>query len=141
MTREPLLDRPDIELRFIPGDDDEPVLAEVAFPKETAIASARSFLFHQLGEVLLRPCGDMQWHRSEVTITACWHLVERGTPANTAGWIELEPGIREKIVGEGLAAFTAAVTFDAAAGWDAGRATAWLEAHLPASSASRFAAC
>ena len=48
--------------------------------------------------------------------------------------------MREKVVGCGAAAFTAAVAFDPAAGWDAEKAAAWLARHLPAASAGRFAA-
>jgi hypothetical protein len=51
----------------------------------------------------------------------------------------LEPGVREKVVGVGCAAFTAAVSFDPAAGWDAEKAAAWLDRHLPAPSAGRYA--
>ena len=140
MTREPLLDRPEIELRFLADEDGEPVLAEVAFPGGTAIAAARSFLFHQLGEVLLRPCGEARWEYSPTAITASWPAAEQGTHPTAAEWIDLEPGVREKIVGHGLAAFTAAVSFDPAQGWDADRAAAWLAENAPAPSASRFCA-
>ena len=139
MTREPLLDRPEIELRFVADENGEPVLAEVAFPLGTAIAAARSFLFHQLGEVLLRPCGAVHWHHAPNAITACWPAAEHAG-SSEAEWIDLEPGVREKIVGHGLAAFTATISFDPAHGWNADGAAAWLEAHTPAPSASRFAA-
>jgi hypothetical protein len=140
MTREPLLDRPEIELRFLAGENGEPVLAEVAFPGGTPIAAARSFLFHQLGEVLLRPCGEVRWDHTPSAITASWPAAEHSVPPTAGEWIDLEPGIREKIVGLGLAAFTAAVAFDPTQGWDADRATAWLAENAPAPSASRFCA-
>jgi hypothetical protein len=140
MTREPLLDRPEIELRFLANENGEPVLAEVAFPGGTPIAAARSFLFHQLGEVLLRPCGEVRWEHTPTAITASWPVAEHGVPPTATEWIDLEPGVREKIVGLGLAAFTAAVSFDPASGWDADRAAAWLAEHTPAPSASRFCA-
>ena len=141
MAREPLLDCPEIELRFAEGENDDPVLAEVAFPAGTAVPAARAFLFHQLGEVLLRPCGEVHWHHQPpAAITACWPAAECGASPSAAEWIDLEPGVREKIVGHGLGAFTAAVAFDPAHGWDADRAAAWLEEHTPAPSASRFAA-
>lgn len=137
MTREPLLDRPEVEVRFVPDADGEPVVAELAFPGGTAPADAKAFVFHQLGEVLLRPCGPVSWRHTPDAFVACWPAVENG---NSAGaWVELEPGVREKVVGAGLSAFTASVSFDAAAGWDAEKAAAWLDRHLPAS-AGRFAA-
>lgn len=130
LVREPLIDHPDVELGVF--GDGEPVLAEISFPASTAIPAAKSFLFTQLGEVVLRPCGEPVWHRSEDRLTACWPMLE------TAGeWIDLEPGIRELVVGRGLAAFTAAVTFDAAI-WDQPASEAWLAART-APDASRVA--
>ena len=136
MTREPLLDHPEIELRFTADSTGEPVLAEVAFPARTAAADAKSFLFHQLGEVLLRPCGAVQWDHAPAALTACWPAAEHNTDA---AWIDLEPGVRERVVGTGLVAFTAAVAFDPAAGWDVEKAEMWLARYLPADCAGRFA--
>ena len=48
-------------------------------------------------------------------------------------------GVREKVVGTGAAAFTAAVAFDTAAGWDPDKAAAWLADRLPPASAGRLA--
>src|SRR5262249_32068155 len=118
MTREPLIDRPEVEVRFVADADGEPVLAEVAFPESTLITAAKSFLFHQRAEVLLRPCGEVEWHQTADAIVASWPAIDRapntigatGSPDGT--WIELEPGVREKVIGTGCAAFTAAVSFD-----------------------------
>jgi hypothetical protein len=144
MTREPLLDRPEIELRFVSDDAGQPALAEVAFPVGTAAAAAKAFLFHQLGEVLLRPCGAMRWQHTPTTLTACWPAAEHGsTPTSntTEGtWLDLEAGVREKVIGAGIAAFTAAVSFDLETGWDPEKAEAWLAEHMPQPCASRFAA-
>jgi hypothetical protein len=131
MTREPLLDRPEVELRFAPGADGEPELVEVAFPPGTTVAAAKDLLYGQLGEVVLRPCGPVGWHADG--LTACWPAAESGAAAE---WVGLDAGVREKVVG----AFTAAVAFDPAAGWDAERASAWLAERAPAESAGRFAA-
>ena len=140
MTREPLLDSPEIELRFTADATGEPVLAEISFPAGTATVEAKSFLFHQLGEVLLRPCGAVQWNHAPTELTACCSAAERHATATDASWIELEPGVREKVVGTGPHAFTAAVAFDPAAGWDIEKAEAWLAHHLPADSTGRYAA-
>jgi len=136
---EPLLDRPEIELRFITNAEDEPVLVEVAFPPALTIAAAKSFLYHQLGEVLLRPSGEVHWHSSEGMSTACWATVEQASKTAEPIWIELEPGVREKVVGNGLSAFTAAVAFDATRGWTLAKAEQWLNDHLNTESSSRFA--
>lgn len=136
ITREPLADRPEIELRFT-ASDAEPLLAEIAFPGTTALPAAKSFLFHALGEVLLRPCGDFAWAHEPGAITAIWPAADS---ARDAAWIDLEPGVREKVTGAGLFAYTAAVSFDLSAGWDAEKAAEWLGQYLPPPAISRFAA-
>ncbi len=134
MTREPLVDRPEVELRFITDDAGEPVLAEVAFPAGTTVAAAKAFLFAELGDVRLQPCGTGSWCDNELAV--CWPQAEA---SSAAVWIDLDPGVREKVVGDGLAAFTAAVTFDTAM-WDKETAAAWLAQRLPTHSSSRYAA-
>lgn len=124
LSREPVLDRPEVELRFTAGDDGDPVLAEVAFPAGTPVLEAKRFLAAEVGEVLLRPCGPVVWSHPDGRPTAGWPAAECGP----AEWIELEPGVREKVAG----GFTAAVAFDPAAGWDAESAAEWLAARLPA---------
>lgn len=130
MWREPLIDQPHIELRFITGSDGDPMLAEIAFPAATLLAEAKALVFTQLGAVLLRPCGECVWHRDE-KLSVCWPAAEAATHAET--WVNLEAGVCEKLVGTGPGAFTAAVTFDPSAGWDADKAEAWLAEHLPPS--------
>ena len=133
MTREPVLDHPHVELRVAAGAGD-PVLAEIAFPATTAVVQAKSFLVSQLGEVLLRPCGECVWRTSGESLVATWPLLE----GDGGEWVELEAGVRELIHGCGSAAFTAAIVFDRA-GWTEEQAAAWLQEHLPAPSASRLA--
>jgi hypothetical protein len=139
ITREPLLDRPEIELRFATTSTGEAVLAEVAFPAATSPAAAKAFLYCQLGAILVRPCGNAVWLNSPEEITVTWPAADRSTPAAESSWIDLEPGVREKVAGSGVSAFTAAITFATAAGWDDETARAWLNEHLPTESPSRFA--
>jgi hypothetical protein len=139
MTREPLLDHPEIELRFSADPaTGEPVVAEVVFPPGTTVAAAKAFLFRQLGEVLLHPCGELCWDHGPTALVAHWPAADALTTV-TVAWAELEPGVREKVVGGPGAAFTAAVTFDTAAGWDAEKAAAWLDLYLPDPCPTRFA--
>lgn len=133
LSREPVLDNPHVELRV--GDGDDPILAEIAFPASTSVVDAKSFLFSQLGEVLLRPCGERQWRRGEERLTVCWPAAETGSGV----WVDLDPGVRELVTGAGSAAFTAAIDFERSAGWDEKKAEAWLNEHEPAASASRLA--
>ena len=133
--REAVVDRPDVELRVTTNENGEAVLAEIAFPHTTAVAEAKEFLVRQVGEVLLRPCGDHRWHQEPDHVWACWPAADgNGT------WVELGAGVREKVVGTGAAAFTAVVAFDRAAGWDEQAAAEWLEARLPAATTGRLAA-
>src|SRR6185312_10463348 len=134
LTREPVLDHPHVELRVAAGAGD-PVLAEIAFPAATAVVQAKSFLVSQLGEVLLRPCGECVWRTSGESLIAAWPLLE----SDGGEWVELEAGVRELIHGCGSAAFTAAVAFDRSTGWTDEQAAAWLQDHLPALSNSRLA--
>jgi hypothetical protein len=132
LVQEPLFDRPEIELRFTAEGD--PAVAEVAFPAGTSIADAKAFLFRQLGEVLLHPCGILQWEEAAESIVARWSEYADCTIA----WIDLEPGVREKVVCCGWAAFTTAVQFDRTLNWDRERAEAWMAHHHRPESAGRF---
>lgn len=137
LMREPLLDRPEIELRFAADGEGEPTVAEVAFPAGTTIADAKAFLFHQLGEVLLHPCGPSSWELQTGSIVIRWPAAE--IAACEPVWINLEPGVREKVVCSGSSAFTAAVEFDLSFGWDRERAQEWTAKHHRPASASRVA--
>jgi hypothetical protein len=134
---EPLLDRPEIELRFAADGDGEPTVAEVAFPAGTTIADAKAFLFHQLGEVLLHPCGPSSWESLSGSIVIRWPAAE--IAACEPVWIDLEPGVREKVICSGSSEFTAAVEFDLSHGWDRERAQEWIAKHHRPESAGRLA--
>ena len=138
LAREPLLDRPEIELGFAADENGDPVVAEVAFPATTPITEAKSFLFHELGEVLLRPCGEPLWDDPPSVLTVRWPAAEAN--GVDSAWISLESGVREKVAGTGTTAFTAAIEFDGSAGWDREKAEAWLAKHLQTESTGRFAA-
>jgi len=138
LSREPLLDRPEIELRFSADGDGEPAVAEVAFPLGTTIADAKSFLFHQLGEVMLYSCGAVHWEETPTLIVARWPAAEAAMSG--AAWVDLEAGVRECVVDSGWNAFTAAIQFERSRGWDRERAGAWLAKHDRGTSTGRFAA-
>ncbi|HYH69153.1 MAG TPA: hypothetical protein VD866_30950 [Urbifossiella sp.] len=117
--REPLLDHPDVELRFAAGG----ALAAIAFPPGMATAAVHRFLADQLGECRPRPCGPVRWYDDGSVLTACWPAAE----TLSGEWAEVGGGLRLRTAG----AFTAAVSFDPAAGWDRAAAEAWLEARVP----------
>ena len=130
--REPLADRPEIELRFGPNDSGEYVLASVAFPVGTTVADAKAFLAADLDEVHLVPLGPARWHAEEIAVA--WPLLE----ADDGVWIDVEPGVRERVVSvDGLPA-TAAASFDSAR-WSREAAEAWIEAKTRTARSSRTA--
>ena len=135
LFREPVVDDPRIELRFAEGEGREALLAEVAFPAGTPVATAKAFLAGQLGEAALRPLGEVKWHHDADRVTACWPAADHGPVA----WVDHEAGVREKVAGVGAFGFTAAVSFDTSAGWDADKAAAWVADRLPAPPSGRVA--
>lgn len=119
--REPLADRPEIELRFGLTEGGDYTLASVAFPDGTTVADAKAFLAADLGEVQLVPLGPARWHSEELSVA--WPLLE----ADDGVWIDVEPGARERVVSvDGLPA-TAAASFDASH-WTRETAEAWVDA-------------
>jgi hypothetical protein len=84
---------------------------------------------------LLKPLGEQTWSHTPDAITANWNIACPGE----CEWIELEACVREQVVGNGIFAYTSAVQFNPANGWDAERAAEWLAQHCPAPSCSRFA--
>ena len=135
MTYEPLLDRPEIELRFLSVGSSDPVLVEIAFPATTSIAHAKEFVARELDSISLRPCGQATRDCSAERLCIHWPAVG---PESNGIWIDLAYGVRECVRGEGAAGFTAAIAFDFAAGWDEEKAELWLKEHSQAHS-RRFA--
>jgi hypothetical protein len=121
---EPLVDRPEIELRFLGKHGCEVELAEVAFPDAMSPAEARSWLAAELGILRLSPCGPHHWHDGPGPLRACWHLADT-IPEAPKAWAELGDGIRVLVTGTGADAVTSAVTFDPEQ-WDRPAAEAWL---------------
>ena len=121
---EPLVDRPEIELRFLGKAGCEVELAEVAFPDAMSPAEARTWLAAELGILRLSPCGPHHWHDGPGPHRACWHLADT-VPEAPKAWAELGQGIRVLVTGTGADAVSSAVTFDAEQ-WDRPAAEAWL---------------
>jgi hypothetical protein len=135
---EPLADRPDIEVRFVEVAG-EASLAEVRFPPDLGPADAKAFLACELGEVRLAPCGPVRWAEDADRVTAGWPAAEAA--ARSPVWVDLEPGVREKVVGSGPDALTAAVVFDKSAGWSRESAAGWVSRQSAGVLGSRTAAC
>jgi hypothetical protein len=121
---EPVVDRPDVEVRFTDRDG-SPVLAEVLFPSGMPACDAKAYLAAEAGEVRIATLGAAVWHEAADAITCCWPVVDQ---SGEAAGVELAAGVRERVVGVGPAALTAAVTFDPAVGWTRESAVDWLTA-------------
>jgi hypothetical protein len=119
LVREPLLDRPEIELRFTPGD--EPTLVEVVFAPSMTAAECRAWLAAELGEARPVARGPAEWAVGE-SIRAVWADAD-----GAAGeWVESVPGVRELVSGTHAEAATAEMRFDPRLGWTRESAEAWV---------------
>jgi hypothetical protein len=119
LVREPLIDRPEIELRFAPGDEGS--LVEVAFAPSMTAAECRAWLAAEWGEARPVARGPAEWAVGE-SIRAVWADAD-----GAAGeWVESVPGVRELVVGGEAEAPTAELRFDPAQGWTRESAEAWV---------------
>jgi hypothetical protein len=125
LHREPVADRPDVELRIHTPPDGEPELAEVAFPGGTQVGQAIEYLFQQLGELPAGP--DPCWEEAEERLVGRW----RTTAGGERGF--LGDGVHALIAdGE-----VAAVEFDRSARWNRHRGAAWVRRHARRSGPGR----
>ena len=125
---EPLIDKPEVELRFGTTTHGEYLPVEIAFPASFPPAEAKALAARELGETRLTPNGTWHWHENGRLI-ACWPMPDKAT----GPWVELEAGVREWVIASDGLPTTAAVSFDPAAGWNRDKAEAYLErntAHL-----------
>ena len=120
LSCEPLLDRPEIELRFGPGD--ETGVVEVAFPPEWTAPACRAWLAAELEDARPVARGPATWNEGE-SIRAVWADAD-----GAAGeWVESVPGVRELVVGTDADAPTAELRFDPSHGWTRDSAEAWVK--------------
>lgn len=139
LRSEPLLDCPDVLLRFRDLSANQVELAEIVFPA-TWLFDARRFAAQQLQDYNPTPCGPAEW--SEVDgrpLRLCWPLIEALAAHHPSSWIDWGNGVQEWCVWDGEAFLTAALIFDPANGWDRARAEAWLSDLLPRETHQRFA--
>ena len=125
---EPLIDKPEVEIRFGTTTHGEYLPVEIAFPASFPPSEAKALAARELGETRLTPNGTWHWHENGRLI-ACWPMPDKAT----GPWVELEAGVREWVIASDGLPTTAAVSFDPAAGWNRDKAEAYLErntAHL-----------
>lgn len=137
LEKEPVVDRPDIELRILARPQMQPVLAEVAFPAAMTLFQAKEYIFKELNELPLRTFGrNLRW------IEEADRLVLRlaDPPASNPVPVVLEPGVREMVgtltPGSNgsapalLGCHTCCIEFERSAGWHRERAETWVRQHL-----------
>lgn len=122
LVREPLIDRADIELRYLDGDAGRE-LVEIHFPVGMSAAEARAFVAAELGEVRIAALGQAAWHEAADAVTCCWPAVGND-PTATPCAVDLGDGVTEHLCGH----LTASVRFATAAGWTRESAADWLAA-------------
>lgn len=132
LEREPVADRPEIELGILNMPRMEPVLAEVAFPADMPIAEAKRYIFLELQEVALQTTAQcLRWQEQEDRIVL--HLSD---PRPGLISLTLTDGIREGLHAETSASAgtslgqTAHLEFERAAGWSCDSAREWVLQHL-----------
>ncbi len=122
LVREPLVDRADIELRYLDGDAGRE-LVEIHFPAWMTTAEARAFVAAEVGEVRIAALGPAVWHEAADAVTCCWPAVE-ADPTATPCAVDLGDGVTEQACGH----LTASVRFATSAGWTRESAADWLAA-------------
>ncbi len=124
---EPLADQPEVELRFL-HTTGTPVLAQVAFPPNFAVAAAKAFLARELGAYFLRLAGPPDWTETDAAVVA-------RVPGSPAGdGIDLGCGVTE----EAADGWTVAVRFDKSHGWTRSSAQARLAELAPTPRSARL---
>jgi hypothetical protein len=128
---EPVVDRPDIELRILSIPHQPPRIVEVLFPVCTDIGAAKQFIFHELEELAVQTLGrGLCWFETaEQVILEFARSVDAETKTITLG-----PGICERIArlpaDSGMDWHTCSLEFVRAAGWTRQRAEEWIAERL-----------
>ncbi len=128
---EPVVDRPDIELRILSIPRQPPRIVEVLFPVGMDIGEAKQFIFRELEELALQTRGrGLYWFETaEQVILELAHSTEAETRS-----IALENGVCERIArlpaDSGADWHTCSLEFARAAGWTRQRAEEWIAQRL-----------
>jgi hypothetical protein len=134
---EPVVDRPEIELRILAVPRQTPQVIEVVFPAGMSIGEAKRFVFHELDELAVQTRGlALRWSETDEDVVA--ELESHGDTDTVL--VPLEEGVRELVVSlpganEPLSAgerigYTASLQFARAAGWTRERAQRWVAERL-----------
>ncbi|HTU17015.1 MAG TPA: AAA domain-containing protein [Gemmataceae bacterium] len=135
---EPVVDRPDIELRILSMPRQAPQVVEILFPSCMGIGEAKQFLFHELEELAVQTHGrSLSW--TETAEELILELVPSSDAESVT--VALESGVRERVaalpVRGGRSWHTCSLEFTRAAGWTRQRAEEWIADRLGLRSTGR----
>jgi hypothetical protein len=130
LEREPVADRPDVELHILVPPRPrgrpaaEPQVAEVHFPAATPIAEAKEFIYRELQELPVQTTGHSpRWEEGPARV-----VLRLQPDGGDAAEVALGEGVTERLTPGGW--HTAALQFDRTAGWTRERAEAWVAERL-----------
>jgi hypothetical protein len=134
LEAEPVVDRPDIELRILAMPRQTPRLVEVVFAGDTDLSEAKRFLFQELEELAVQTRGHaLRWLE---TATEVILELASGDDGETTT-LELSQGVRECLARlpsartvDGIDHHTCSLSFARADGWTRQRAEAWIGERL-----------
>jgi hypothetical protein len=131
LQREPIFDRPEIEVGIVAVPQQDPQVVEVAFPASTPLEEARAYIYRELDELAVEPAGlSGEWRQDDGIVT-----LQFDHAGGDCSLLCLGDGVSERLVCAKHAAGsvgrkTAGLEFECAAGWDLDRARAWVEDRL-----------
>jgi hypothetical protein len=130
LQREPVFDRPEIELGIVSPPHQDPQVVEVRFPAATPLEDARAYIFRELEELAVEPAGvSADWLEDEQTVTLLFDAAsERRRVCLGTGVVEQMACVPHPAGEVGWK--TAALEFERAGGWDLERARLWVEERL-----------
>jgi hypothetical protein len=131
--REPVFDRPEIELAIRTPPGAEPHIVEVGFPASMGVADAKAFLYRESGELAIQPPGPgFRWREAEDGI----HLHFGASCPTSDERVPLDAGVVEHLgrsesdyAGE-PACCTLGLSFARADGWNRDSAANWVGERL-----------
>ena len=131
--REPVFDRPEIELAIRTPPGAEPHIVEVGFPASMGVADAKAFLYRESGELSIQPHGPgFRWRETEDSI----HLHFGPSDAPSDDRVRLDAGVVEHLgrsesaCADEAAWYTLGLSFARADGWDRDSAATWVGERL-----------
>jgi hypothetical protein len=141
---EPVVDRPDIEVRILSVPRQAPRIVEVIFPAGMDLGDAKRFLFHELEELAVQTRGRaMGWSETpdEVILELASSTETESAAISLAGGVcerlTRLPASQNATAKDGIEWHTCSLAFSRADGWTRPSAEDWIAEHLDLRSPGR----